>query len=203
MNPLFTRIKNAIFRQRRQPRRDRRNPSTMYGHYGPGYWQNRKGMKYYQAAVQFARKYEPTAEYAIDIGANITQVIHQLTWIPHRAVLDIQEISPTPEVETIRADFLTYTPKIFFDLVLCLEVLEHLEDPEPFAQKLLKSGRSIILALPYRWPHGMVRSHFQDPVDEAKIKSWMHCDPIESAIVQDKARERLVAVYRKETGRTS
>ena len=195
MRNLLRKIKRKILGQ--PPPRARR-PESGCGHYGPAYWENRKGLKYYQEVIRLAKKYEPHAERAIDVGGYITRVIHQMDWIPHRMLLDIQEVPPDPEVEVIRADFMAYDPGAPLDLVLCLQVLEHLEDPAPFARKLLATGRTLILAVPFRWPSGMVRSHIQDPVDEAKLKQWIGCDPIESTSIRDRNRDRLVAVYRRE-----
>jgi hypothetical protein len=194
-NPLFIRFKQWVYQFLRPPRKGRRNRAGKYGHTGPLYWENRKKMKYYQTVVDLSRKYAPAAAQAIDIGSNITQVIHQLAWIPRRVALDIENVPPALGLETIRADFMAYDPGTVFDLVLCLQVLEHLQNPEPFAQKLLQTGRTLILAVPYRWPQGLVGSHIQDPVDEAKLFSWMHREPVETAIVTDKNRRRLVAVY--------
>jgi SAM-dependent methyltransferase len=198
-NPYFIRVKEWVYRWWRHNRKRRRPGAGKYGHTGPMYWENRKNLQYYQTVVELARKYAPGATQAIDIGSNITQVIHRLTWIPRRIALDIEEIPPASDVEAIRADFLKYDPGTIFDLVLCLQVLEHLEDPEPFAQKLLRTGRTLILALPYRWPHGLVGSHIQDPVDEDKLFSWTHTQPVETAMITDRRRQRLVAVYQSES----
>ncbi|MBN1440304.1 MAG: hypothetical protein JW929_12930 [Anaerolineales bacterium] len=113
-------------------------------------------------------------------------------------MLDILEIPPRPGVEIICADFFSYVPNANYDLVLCLEVLEHQQDPAGFAGKLMELGRTLILSVPYCWPSGLVLRHIQDPGDEAKIKSWMGYEPVESVIVEDANRFRMVAVYKRE-----
>jgi 2-polyprenyl-3-methyl-5-hydroxy-6-metoxy-1,4-benzoquinol methylase len=75
-------------------------------------------------------------------------------------------------IERVSADFLAYRPPLRFDLVLCLQVLEHLQDPETFARKLLDSGRIVIMSVPYQWPAGRNPRHLQDPVSEAKLIGW-------------------------------
>jgi hypothetical protein len=82
-----------------------------------------------------------------------------------------------------------------FDLVLCLQVLEHLREPARFSRKLLSVGRRIILSVPYKWPWGVCPSHLQDPVDEQKLLRWLGKPPLEGALVTDGACRRLVAVY--------
>jgi hypothetical protein len=44
----------------------------------------------------------------------------------------------------------------------------------------------------------MFAYHDQDPVDEAKLRSWTGRDPVESAVVDD-GRSRLLAVYRRDS----
>jgi SAM-dependent methyltransferase len=83
-----------------------------------------------------------------------------------------------------------------FDAVLCLQVLEHVPDPAPFARKLLATGRAAIVSVPYRWPAGELHSHRHDLVDEAKLREWTGADPIDFALVDDRGRQRLICVYR-------
>ena len=78
--------------------------------------------------------------------------------------------------------------------MLCLQVLEHLEDPETFARKLFESGRSVIVSVPYRWPAGLRPGHVQDPVDEAKLIGWTGRTPVETCVVRN-GRDRLIAVF--------
>jgi hypothetical protein len=101
---------------------------------------------------------------------------------------------PRPGVETVVADFYDYDPDGLFDLVLCLQVLEHLPRPRPFAHKLLRIGRTVIISVPYRWPAHEHGSHLHDPVDEAKLRRWTGAEPVETSIVDD-GKQRLVAVY--------
>jgi hypothetical protein len=57
----------------------------------------------------------------------------------------------------------------------------------------------VIVSVPYRWGEdGMFAYHDQDPVDEAKLRSWAGRDPVESAVVDD-GHSRLLAVYRRDS----
>jgi hypothetical protein len=100
-----------------------------------------------------------------------------------------------PGVNSIKADFMTYKIDQRFDLVLCLQVLEHLSDPIPFCQKLLSAGRWVIISVPYKWRKGLCRYHKQDPIDESKLLSWSGQEPKTSAIVIDNGLRRLIAVF--------
>jgi hypothetical protein len=159
------------------------------------YWRSRGDLHYYREVIRLARVHAPEGGAVIDVGAHETKVLADLPWFTRRVALDRGEISVKPGVEVVRANFLKYTPERPFDLVLCLQVLEHIKDPPPFAQRLFATGRTVILSVPYRWPKGKCKWHVQDPVDEAKLLAWTGREPDESTIVRDDAA-RLIAVYR-------
>ena len=52
----------------------------------------------------------------------------------------------------------------------------------------------MIISVPYRWPKGKCAPHLQDPVDEAKLRSWVGRDWTEGCIADD-GMKRFVAVY--------
>jgi hypothetical protein len=74
-------------------------------------------------------------------------------------------------------------------------VLEHLADPSSFAQKVLRAGRTAIISVPWQWPRGLGEGHVQDPVDGGKLERWTQRVPVETVIVEDNGRKRLIAVY--------
>jgi SAM-dependent methyltransferase len=161
-----------------------------------GYWRSRSHLRYYDEVVALARRHEPGGQAVLDVGAGDTEMLRRLTWFPRRVALDRRPGPRQRGVERVVADFLAYTPPRRFDLVLCLQVLEHLEDPGPFARRLLAAGETVIVSVPYRWPAGLSPGHVQDPVDEAKLASWTGCEPVETQLVVN-GLTRLIAVYRR------
>lgn len=159
------------------------------------YWAQRKHYEYYREVERLARSHVPEGGSVIDVGAGVTQLLYRFDWFERRVSLDRQERAQQRGIELITADFLAYQPSERFDLVLCLQVLEHLGDPAPFARKLLTLGRTVIISVPYNWPSGRQASHRQDPVDEAKLRSWSGTQPVETRIVRN-GMERIIAVYR-------
>src|SRR5262245_25933330 len=151
----------------------------------PSYWDQRRDYKYYKEAIRLARTYAPTGRRALDVGSFKTEVLDQLDWFERRLALDMRYILPRKGVETLVMNFMDFQPESCFDLVLCLQVLEHLKEPAPFARKLLETGRSVIISVPYKWPHGLNKMHPQDPIDEAKLESWTQRKPVETVIVED------------------
>jgi hypothetical protein len=157
------------------------------------YWQERKTMRYYREVIRLARKYAPAARSVLDVGPNGTPLVCELDWIPSKTVIDLAS-HPIPGATCIQGDFLRYQPPQPFDLVLCLQVLEHVGPAGEFAQKLLEAGRVVIVSVPYCWPAGGCKHHVHDPVDEDKLLGWMQTPFVDHRIIRDRARDRLVAV---------
>jgi SAM-dependent methyltransferase len=161
----------------------------------PTYWDARSHYRYYQEVVRLAQRHVPTGGRVIDVGAKEAELLRQLSWFESRVALDTRYVMPLRGIETVIADFHEWEPDGLFDLVLCLQVIEHLPRPLPFARKLLRTGRTVIISVPYRWPAGEHESHLQDPVDHDKLRTWTGAEPIETSIVED-GKQRLVSVYR-------
>lgn len=161
------------------------------------YWRTRKRSAYYQEVVRLAQLHGKPGGSVLDVGAHETKVLSCLTGFSRRVALDRGVISKQRGVETVRANFLKWEPTERFDLVLCLQVLEHVPDATTFAQRLFAAGRTVILSVPYRWPRGKCKEHVHDPVDEDKLRDWTGRDPTFSVVITDKSA-RLIAVYEPE-----
>lgn len=82
------------------------------------------------------------------------------------------------------------------DVVTCLQVLEHLDDPKPFCAALFAAARqAVIVSVPWGWPAGLCTSHVQDPVDAAKLDGWTGREPTRLEIIGTPAR--AVGLYRR------
>lgn len=155
-------------------------------------------MRYYAEVLRLARKYAPAAESVLDVGPNGTPLVCELDWIASKTVIDLCD-KPIEGATCLQGDFLQYEPAKPFDLVLCLQVLEHIRPAGEFAQRLLSAGRLVIVSVPYRWPAGSCKHHVQDPVDENKLSGWMQQPFLEHRIIRDGARDRLIAVLAGKT----
>lgn len=158
------------------------------------YWAERKQFNYYSEVVRLARQYVPEGGSVIDVGAGVTHLLRRLDWFEHRVALDRTASGRQRGVEHVHADFFSYEPGRSFDLVLNLQVLEHLDQPAVFARKLFDTGRVVIISVPYKWPAGYYPPHVQDPVDAEKLAAWTGRTPTETLVVRD-GDERLIAVY--------
>ncbi len=167
-----------------------------------GYWESRKHMLYYKAVFQFICVAGFEAKNIIDIGSKNAEYIQWAGWIPERVVLDLSIPNPPNSVEVIEADFLSFQVGERYDVGMCCQVLEHLEDPVAFCNKLKEVCKRLIISVPYKW-RGGAPGHIQDPVDEKKVESWMNLTPNNTQIVVEPFREsRLINYYDLENGPT-
>ena len=160
-----------------------------------GYWETRRRFRYYDEVVRLARKHATHGAAVLDVGAHETRVLQRLDWFERRVALDSARVEPGDGVERVVADFDEFEVRESFDLVLCLQVLEHVGQPRPFTRKLLATAPTVIVSVPHRWPAWTTDEHLHDPVDAGKLRRWTGRDPVETSIVEDLGMERLIAVY--------
>ncbi len=165
------------------------------------YWERRKHYQYYRTALTLCHDAAFDAKSVLDVGCYNTPFIEWLDWIPKKVAIDRLEMADMPGVKKIKGDFLAWTAHTQvepFDLVLCLQVLEHIPEPRAFAQGLLntcaKDG-SIIVSVPYKWPKGSCVHHCQDPVDIPKLESWFGQSIKVAVVTRDEGMERVVALF--------
>lgn len=159
------------------------------------YWKTRKDLLYYGEVLRLARKHCPGARSVVDIGSMASPFILKFDWIPDKTSLDLRVTGRLRGCRCLKADFMSHRFTRSFDLVLCLQVLEHLEAPAPFARKLLATGRTVIISVPYKWPRGLDPNHVQDPVDEAKLLEWTGRPWLEHVVARElNGVERLIVV---------
>jgi hypothetical protein len=159
------------------------------------YWAERKDYRYYRKIIEFAKEYAPHAGTVIDVGPRDTPFLDAIDWVPSKTAIDLQCLPSITDAITLQGDFMQFEPERQFDLVFCLQVLEHLTDPKSFARKLLRTGRVVIISVPYNWTEDQCEWHLQDPIDEAKLLSWTEKQWLKKVTVEDNGVERLIAVF--------
>ena len=78
-----------------------------------------------------------------------------------------------------------------YDLVIGLEVLEHLKDPEDIFKEIKRVSDYAIISLPYKWQDYNSKVHLHHNIDEKIIKNWFKIEPVESI----KAKAWLILFY--------
>lgn len=166
------------------------------------YWSKRKDQPYYKQSEFYADTYCPNGKTLLDVGGGVglgCRYLERFDRFEERVSVenwwvDGGEEFDLPGVDILRRDFLKWQhPQEKFDLVLCLQVLEHIPSPSVvrFARKLFQCGKCVIISVPHKWQKGRCVGHIQDPVDELKLFDWTGMTPNESVVVG----ERLVSVY--------
>lgn len=164
---------------------------------GLRYWHRRQDFLYYQVVRILATKLAEGKESILDVGSHGSPYLEWFADVPHRTSLDLVEPYRAEGITSVVSDFLAWEPDRRYDVVLCLQVLEHVRDARSFARKLLKTGRIVIVSVPYRWPAGVSRNHVQDPVTTEKLLDWFGRRPDHTHLVVEPstAKERLVCVF--------
>jgi hypothetical protein len=99
------------------------------------YWEKRRNFQYFLEAIRLCRTYEGNASNVLEVGSRDTKFLERLYWIPKKVAID-KYISPTiANAENIQGDFMTWHEPHDFDLAICLQVVEHLKEVAPFAEK--------------------------------------------------------------------
>lgn len=160
------------------------------------YWKSRKECRYYKKVIELIQDYGVDCKSIIDVGSANTELLKEMIF-EEKVCLDYDKVPDVPGIKSIKCDFYKWTNDKKYDIVTCLQVLEHLDNPEAFAKKLFDlSQKIVIISVPYKWKKGFCKYHVQDPVDENKILSWTGRDYDEAYIIEDASVKRIVLVYK-------
>lgn len=175
-----------------------RPSSASFNYDDPSSWNFRARQRYYRRVLRWARRFASGAGSVLDVGSNNSRYIEQLDWIGYRERLDLLELDPVPGVVDTQLDFMTFNSERVYDLVLCLQVIEHVEDPSAFCRKLLEISRVAMISVPYQWPAEAKADHLHDPVDDRKLRNWTGRNPIRREVVKEfdgPCSSRLLTMY--------
>lgn len=191
------------------------------------YWRERRLFLFYRHLYCLLYHYAPSATTVLDVGSALPPFVGCLSWIKRRTILgpkfagnvakhggelfSIGRIQTKYNVSALHADFLAWTPPSWpplgygepqYDLVLCTEVIEHVERPRDFVQKLLALGHVVVLSVPYRWESCEHKCHHkQNKITREKIASWAGRQPLAYDVVEEASGDqRILAVYCRGVG---
>jgi len=168
-----------------------------------GYWSARKHFLYYKAVFQYLSVVGYNAKKIIDVGSASAEYLSWASWIPDRSILDYKISEKFNGITSIETNFFDFYPIGKYDVALCCQVLEHVENPVMFCEKLKEICNKLIITVPYKW-QGYTPGHIQDPVDDEKLYGWMGCKPNFSQVIYEPFREgRLISYYDIENGPAS
>jgi hypothetical protein len=99
------------------------------------YWEKRRNFQYFSEAIRLCRTYEGNSSNVLEVGSRDTKFLERLDWIPKKVAIDKYMRPTIANAENIQGDFLTWQEPQNFDLAICLQVVEHLKEVAPFAEK--------------------------------------------------------------------
>ncbi len=162
------------------------------------YWRTRFDLLYYQYVYFICRVVGREATTALDVGSRGIPTLEWVSWADERVSVDLEFPYTSEQVRGVKADFLSFAAERRFDLVTCLQVLEHVPDAQRFARKLLEVSRHLVVSVPHNW-RGKVPGHVHDPVDLEKLCGWMGRSPNFHIVVTEpflnRNNERLIAYF--------
>lgn len=165
------------------------------------YWLKREHSNYLCEIRKIINQIGIGARSIIDVGSNGCPYLDWFAWIPERYSVDLRKPYKAPGIVDITTDFLKYNPDKTFDILTCLQVIEHVPDAQAFCQKLLKTARILVVSVPYQWPAGATTGHIHDPVDLEKMNNWFGREPNYYSLIAESNSflQRLISVYNIES----
>lgn len=168
------------------------------------YWERRKGLKYYDRVQELVHLHCKGGGSLLDVGSGDTEFY--MRFFPHFypiVLVDKKKRTPTQYAKVIQEDFMKLEPENTYDVVICLQVLEHVSYPWLFMDKLFSITKDLlIVSVPYMWKKGQCKEHTHDPIDKGKLIQWASAtvpfirEPIHMEIVKERTLRRLIGVWR-------
>ena len=159
------------------------------------YAKRRADLEYYKVLKCILSCISKNAQSIIDIGSNGVDLISHLN-VPIKVSLDKKNPVTKNGIISIKEDFLQYNMEFKYDIVCCFQVLEHVQEVNDFAQKLLQCAKIVVISVPYKCKWGRNSNHIHDPVDESKLFTWMQRTyDFSVTCVENNSYRRLIACY--------
>jgi hypothetical protein len=163
------------------------------------YWRKRSDLIYYQYLRMIVRCIGAGANSLIDVGTGNVPYLEWFQWIESKISIDIGTPYSSNTVKAIQGDIFVERFPMKFDICTSFQVLEHVEDAEAFAHRLMELGDLVLVSVPYMWPEKASEWHVHDPVDLPKVTRWFGRAPNWHQVVQEpflgRIGQRMFALY--------
>ena len=186
---------------------------------------SRSKFRYYDTLFYTALQFGHEASSLIEVGCSSNPFIQHLDWVDKRTCVapyfveysgdndgrnsNKQIMDTKNPIESVVADFMEYDlTDNSYDLLICSQVLEHVPDSSAFMKKLIKTAKTSIISVPYKWGDcGKSCNHVTHQISYDKLLEWSSPHkPIYSSIVQEKmdgkknfdSSRRIILVFQPE-----
>lgn len=170
-----------------------------------GYWAKRRKNRIYLTSLLYTHYFCRRKDSVADIGCHCSPLVLMVPGFSRRFAIDPSPASAEAWAEVDGATYIqgrldeVDLPKLIgsekFDLILCNQVIEHLDDPAPFCAELLQKSRRLVISTTFETPAGHVQGHVQDPIDYTKFRGWFGRKPLMSTLVSGPVGGKIVAVF--------
>lgn len=156
-------------------------------------------LKYHKESLKLVEsiKEEHNCASILDVGGWDGTFLTK-TSLKDRTIVEIKNRGAAKKgIKLVNEDFLKWETDSTYDIVICMQVLEHLENHivAAFAKKLFDMSEHIVISVPYKWKKGFCKYHKQDPVDYKKLFKWTGRMPDKVVLVQDDS-DRIICYYK-------
>jgi len=164
------------------------------------YWARREDSLYYRYVDYIVRTVGREAKTLLDVGTGNCPYLEWFYWIDRKVSIDMRVPYRSKTVEGMVGDIHEMDFGEGFDIVTCLQVLEHVPDASIFGRRLLELGKIVVVSVPYRWDTSpRTLGHIHDPVTYKKLTAWMGREANYREVVREpfhtRKSERLIAIY--------
>ena len=171
----------------------------MKGYITGSYWRKRTDLLYYQYMRYMIRCIGVNAKSIIDVGSGNAPYLEWFDWIDEKVSVDLDVPYSSETVKGVTGNIMDLTFDKKYDICTCLQVLEHVPNPAPFARRLFDLSDLVLVSVPHKWPAGSVKSHVNDPVNADDVAAWFGRKPNYSLLVREpfigQKGERLFAIF--------
>ena len=157
------------------------------------FYEPNRAFAYYRHVIAWIQSFHPKT--VLDVGGRRSPVLESLDPSIERVSLDKERIPGLQAgIRRITCDFMNWTPDKVYDVVACIQVLHHVEDPSAFAQRLFDTGRVVIIVVPYNLPQGM-NSGRHAMISERTVYQWTQRTPNATQLIIDVGMQYLMCIY--------
>ena len=163
------------------------------------YWLKRCEYTYMHIARKMMGLLGASALTALDVGSNRTPVVMSF---PARRRYSVDMGAPYHKqgVIGVSSDYLKWVAPEPINIASCLQVLEHIPDPAPFAQKLLADAEVVIASVPHMERPRANPGHLHSMISPETFASWFGRPPNFLYIARElSGDERMIGVWDRTT----
>lgn len=159
------------------------------------YWQARKDYVYLNVATKLMKLLGPSAQTALDVGSAGTPTVMNFA-APRKYSVDWGNPYVHQEVISANCNYLEWSAPESMHIASCMQVLEHIPDPKPFARKLLEDSEVVIASVPHLERPGGNPGHLHNMITREKFADWFAREPNFLYIAKElSGDERMVGVW--------